>query len=816
MSDETTIRRLEVVNAVLALAVRYPNLLLREPLEELAAIIRKHVPFARFAVLTPEGDQHPIYALSASSAEPVGPFGTRVPKSRELIERVYLEGGQLICDDTRVGTPIERDTAAVGYLSYVILPARSAGPKREVLAELAFAFKEVGAARRADLELLQAVADVVGMSFERLTTTARERRLAMVLDTSSDAVLAWDRAGRITDTNAAADALAGRPERELIGMRIGDVLDAGTDSPDGWTLRPGGRMTLKARAEDGSERALTVAATVTEVADDPLVRAHALLRDLTTVLEREREVAANLLRIRELEAQHRALLDNAPLIIFRLDPRRLELEYLNQQAERLLGVPTETALATPGFLRDAHADPEGVAAFEAAVVRAQAGAGSRPYEARIRRQQGDPLIARGTVYPLLNERGEVVAIEGLLADVSGEHAARTRLVQADRLATLGTLAAGVAHEINNPAAFILLGLDMLDRLVSGTGVKMEPGTAENARELFTELRDSIRRIVDIARDLRLFASPPAASDKRRAIVDVNRTVESAISLTRSQILERAQLVRSLDDVPPVMMEDGRLGQVVVNLLVNAAQAIQRTAAREHSVSVVTRSDGRFVEIEVTDTGVGVPEENQDRIWEPFFTTKSADTGTGLGLSISREIIERAGGTIQLESPVVGREPMSGARFRIVLPAAGQIDVATPISSPLPRVPARRVRVLLVEDEAPLAKALAEELARLHDVTVADGAERALALLEDGAFDVILCDLRMPGMSGEALYRAVVERDPSMREAFIFMTGVGFGADVERFLAAAGRPVLEKPFTADGALDAILRVLNRRLRAATRA
>src|SRR5262249_29508443 len=152
------------------------------------------------------------------------------------------------------------------------------------------------------------------------------------------------------------------------------------------------------------------------------------------------------------------------------------------------------------------------------------------------------------------------------------------------------------------------------------------------------------------------------------------------------------------------------------------QAIQRTTAREHAVTVATRSDGRFVEIEVTDTGVGVPEENRDRIWEPFFTTKSADTGTGLGLSISREIVERAGGTIPLESPVPGRDPPDGARFSIVLPAAGQPEVATPISSPLPRVPARRVRVLLVEDEAPLAKALAEELARLHDVTVAGGAE----------------------------------------------------------------------------------------------
>ena len=156
-------------------------------------------------------------------------------------------------------------------------------------------------------------------------------------------------------------------------------------------------------------------------------------------------------------------------------------------------------------------------------------------------------------------------------------------------------------------------------------------------ETLRELRETIRRIVDIARDLRLFASPPTFDGASRTVVDINRTVKSALSLTRGQILERAQIERHLNDVPPVMMDDGRLGQVLVNLLVNAAQAIPKTYAAEHVVSVATRSDGTTVEIEVRDTGVGIAEENMPRIWQPFFTTKSPDVGTGLGLSISREI-----------------------------------------------------------------------------------------------------------------------------------------------------------------------------------
>src|SRR6185437_8020600 len=138
--------------------------------------------------------------------------------------------------------------------------------------------------------------------------------------------------------------------------------------------------------------------------------------------------------------------------------------------------------------------------------------------------------------------------------------------------------------------------------------------------------------------LRLFASPPAAPGARRAVVDVNRTVDSALSLTRGQILERARIERDLGDVPPVLMDDGRLGQILVNLLVNAAQAIPKSYSGDHHIRVSTRSDGHTVEIEVVDTGVGIPVENTTRIWQPFFTTKGPESGTGLGLSISREIV----------------------------------------------------------------------------------------------------------------------------------------------------------------------------------
>ena len=675
-----------------------------------------------------------------------------------------------------------------------------------MVALLVLTYPDVGESRQVAADVVQEVADAIGPAIERGAHLAREHRLALILETSSDAMLAWDREGRITDCNGAASVLAGRPRGELIGTPIAELLDpvphAATNA-----VTEGARLSLLARSPSGLRR-VTVAATVTPAPHDALVATHALLRDLSQVVHAEREAAARLARIHELEEQHRTLLDNAPLIIFRLQPARGELVYLNRHAERLLGVPTAEALRTPGFLRAAHADPEGVAAFDAAVALAGGGARGGPYEARLTRRGGDEITVRGTVYPLLAEGGRVAAIEGVLVDVSAEHKARTRLVEADRLSTLGTLAAGVAHEINNPAAFILLGLDLFDRLLSGPGVSMDAPASANAQETLRELRDSIRRIVDIARDLRLFASPPAPDGGRRAIVDVNRTVESALSLTRGQILERAGIEKHLEEVPPVLMDDGRLGQVVVNLLVNAAQAIPKSYAGEHRVTVSTRSDGRAVEIEVLDTGVGIADENMARIWQPFFTTKSPDVGTGLGLSISREIVERAGGTILVESPA--SPSLAGSRFVIRLPAAGRSEATIPPPpSPLPTAAPPAARVLIVEDEPALARALAEEIGRVHDVVVAGNAEAALALLVDTYFDVVLCDLRMPGMSGEALYAKVLAQAPHAAEGFVFMTGVGFGADVERFLAASARPVLEKPFAAALALETIARVLKRR-------
>jgi PAS domain S-box-containing protein len=834
-------QQLEAMNRVLRIAAHDNNLLRRETFEALARVLASYFPLDCLAVVVPEQEGKRLYAAClAEGGRALPPFGARFP-DRHQNETVLKTGVIKLVDDTRDAD----DQIAIhwGFLSYAILPIRrrlwtldrgrmDAPPYTEndpIVAKLIVAFRVPGYATKAPIDLLVLLSELFGETFERSLELTRERRLAMILETSGEAMLAWDNEGNVTDANFAAASMTGATRDALIGTSVNQLLDVEGIRRERSLFAEGSesaralRTTLTRIAEPAPTRGdahalaqteasrpphIPVSVTMSSVEDDPLVAMHALLRDDSHLVAAEREAQLHFTRVRELEKELRAILDNAPLIIFRLDPKTLALKYLNRHAERSLGVPMSEALSTPGFLRAVHRDLDALDAFDAAVELARSGDVSQPYEARL--QFGENEIAvRGTIYPLRDDpTSEVIAIEGILADVSAEHAARARTVQADRLSSLGLLAASVAHEINNPASFMLLGLGnmgrLLDGLVSGDNPQIGP-----ARELLRELRDSLDRIVRIVRDLRVFASP--SRDDPSFAVDVNEVVESALSLARGRIMERADLVKQLgDDLPLVLMDPGRLGQVIVNLLVNATQAIPREGTQAKvAVETRTRTDDGSVEIIVADTGMGIPKEILQRIWMPFFTTKSPEMGTGLGLSISREIVERAGGEIRVESRVTDTDDgPRGSRFVIKLPAVAATkphepfdETERPASTIRTRVTPRR-NVLIVEDERPLAQALVDEIGRYHDVAVAYHGELALELLDKRRFDVVLCDLRMPGMSGEALYRSICERDPPQAGAFIFMSGIGFVPEVERFLAASGRPVLHKPFAPATALEMI--------------
>lgn len=363
----------------------------------------------------------------------------------------------------------------------------------------------------------------------------------------------------------------------------------------------------------------------------------------------------------------------------------------------------------------------------------------------------------------------------------------------DRLAALGTLAAGVAHEVNNPLAFILgniqyaLGeLETIEAL--GTAMAPEVLTAR-VHEVCAALADAqtgaerIRRIVS---ELRRLTRPDG--EKKEAL-DLRKIIDKALTLTARELSDRARVVREFGAVPPVLGEDTRLTQVFVNLLMNAAHAIQPGGAEHNEIRVVTGTDGEgraFAEIR--DTGSGIPQEVIPRIFDPYFTTRPLPAGTGLGLSISHGIVSSLGGTIDVQSRMG-----VGSTFRVVLPPVSE-TTRTGRASIAPSRGARP-RLLVVDDERFLLETIARTLDEPYAVQKAHGGRDALALLERGdRFDLILCDLLMPDMTGMEVHAELCARFPDQAKRTVFMTGGAFTPKAQTFLNGGSHRVLEKPFS----------------------
>jgi nitrogen-specific signal transduction histidine kinase/CheY-like chemotaxis protein len=369
-------------------------------------------------------------------------------------------------------------------------------------------------------------------------------------------------------------------------------------------------------------------------------------------------------------------------------------------------------------------------------------------------------------------------------------------MQTEKMAALGRLASGVAHEINNPASFVLANLDSLSALLADLDDRLEKhpllarqaGVGKSLFEAMTILQESkegMARIYRIVRDLRSFAR----TEEGNAVpVDVNVAVDSSLRMTRNELRYRATIERDLRSRLFVLGGVSQIGQVLVNLILNAAQALGEREEANNRIIVRTHDRGDWVVIEVQDNGPGIDPAVLPRIFDNFFTTKPAGQGTGLGLSICRDIIRGLGGHISVEST-----PGKGARFIIYLPAMPE---DTPAPEPMRErilTPMRR-RVLAIDDEALLLKAYRRMLIDHHDVETKHNAADALSLFEqDRAFDIVLCDLQMPGMSGAQLFEEVRLRWPELADRFIFVTGGAFTPDTRKFLERGVAAFINKPF-----------------------
>jgi two-component system NtrC family sensor kinase len=372
---------------------------------------------------------------------------------------------------------------------------------------------------------------------------------------------------------------------------------------------------------------------------------------------------------------------------------------------------------------------------------------------------------------------------------------RDALRHSEKLSAMGSLLAGVAHELNNPLAIVMGRAGLLEEKAAGT-----------------PLADDARRILEAAqrcgRIVRTFLNMARQRPAARAPVQLNDIARAAADMLGYTLRSHdIQLALSLAEELPAVQADGdQIGQVVLNLIVNAQQALSSHGGErriELSTGLEPSRTGREprVWLEVADSGPGVPEALRQSIFEPFFTTKADGAGTGLGLSVSRSIVREHGGHLQL------RTTAAGACFRLSLPISGE---AEPVTQPLPldaADTAPQARVLVVDDEPEIGDLLRAFLeAGGYEVATAESGAVALALLAEARFDAIVSDLRMPDTDGAALWREVKALHPALARRMLFVTGDTLSPGARGFLAESGCPGLDKPFTKAELLDCLQALL----------
>jgi PAS domain S-box-containing protein len=483
------------------------------------------------------------------------------------------------------------------------------------------------------------------------------------------------------------------------------------------------------------------------------------------------------------EARFRELIDKAPEPIGIVRGGRFV--YANRAYVSVLGYPTAEALYAVPVTSLVHPEETALLLAHERLIINENGK-PPPHTFRVQKHAGSFVQLEVSTVPFDYE-GKPSMLT-MARDVTARRTLEAQLMQADRLAALGTMAAGVAHEINNPLAYVTLNLDWIarklpDAVRSGSGV-------EGLAELLQEARSGVERVAMIVRELRSFSR---ADGETRRHVDLRGVVQSASRIAAHEIRHRARVSTSFEPVRPVWANEARLEQVVLNLLLNAAQAMSETRTENNEIRVSVRSDGDSRAIlEVADNGQGIAPDVLPHIFDPFFTTKANGVGTGLGLSICHGIVAALGGQVTVHS-----EPGQGTTFRVLLPTSDAADAPTPPrGSDAPPPPgARRARVLVVDDEMPIANTLRELLSLEHDVVAVTSGREALDIVHrEGDFDVILCDLMMPEMSGIDLYERLRHARPGLERRVVFMTGGAFTTRAAAFLASVDNRRIEKPFS----------------------
>ena len=471
----------------------------------------------------------------------------------------------------------------------------------------------------------------------------------------------------------------------------------------------------------------------------------------------------------------------------------------NAHLKLIFGYPPETRERdVMPFAAERFADPN---AREGFIDRLANDGSVTDYLLRMQRVDGSPVWVEVTARTDSPDAKGGMRVEALVRDVSERKKLDDQsrdlyqqLLQAEKMAALGQTISGVAHELNNPLATILSWSERL------AGRSLDEQTKRGVEVILGEAERAAR----IVRNLLTFARKRQST---RHLIDLNQVVRETLALRAyEQRVSNIAVIEALaGGLPQVLADPHQIQQVLLNLIINAEHAMLSANGRG---SLVVRSwhdiDREAVCVEVNDDGPGVPHEVKGKIFDPFFTTKEVGQGTGLGLTVAYAIIQEHGGRIRVES-----HPNGGASFYVELPVTEErpATVKGHAASPPPQT-VRGASVLLVEDEHALAAAVAEALseAGLRVDHAGDGHEALARLRETQAYDLVICDLKMPRVDGMTLYRAIAAAAPELARRVIFVTGDVAGTDAERFLEESGCRWLAKPFRLADLLRAVRETL----------
>jgi len=599
-----------------------------------------------------------------------------------------------------------------------------------------------------------------------------------LLEGSSDGILLLDETLAVVEINTMAETLFGLEETSE-GLSLTDLLTEHAAQRVLESIRSSERthwsQSIDALRQDGV--VLPIDVTFHRLAVGAEVWWAVLLRDITA-----RRLAE--LALQRSESRFRELIEQMPDgIVVHRDGR---FQYVNPALVEMLHYPGAEDLLHRPVLDTLHDDDrEATASGIRDMLRTGEPAPRR--ELRLVRYDGSFVVTEVMSLPIPFDGGR--AILALIRDVTERTEMQAQLLQSDRMASMGLLAAGVAHEVFNPLAYITVNLDYArDELKSrATTGEDEASQARDAElsDALEEARQGVDRVRTIVQDLKSFSKPTSGV---RSLVDVERVLQAALNIAGAEVRQKARLVTRYERVGRVLADEARLGQVFLNLVLNAAQAFAHSDPREQQIEVVTTTDAHGATVvEVRDNGPGISPAVRARIFEPFFTTKETTGGTGLGLFISQGIIEEMGGVLSLDS-VLG----AGAVFRVSFPLVEELDVESGVATEEISV-RRRSRVLIIDDEPALATALRRVLARDYDVQAVNRGQEGLDLLvAEPSFDLVFCDLMMPDMTGMEVFRRLRDRCPGREARIVFMSGGAFTLDAEAFLNEVPNTHIDKP------------------------